>query len=244
MLLSLRKTWKVWIHKCVSSHGPLVQPLPNNIWQRFNSFDLIASKRGCRGGDKRRPKVEKNIPTIGSTFQRNCSKHVLKRTVTRSNLLNIPLQTINSTNNQGSRTTPSKEFVPSILLSNVMSLTPKIDEIRHFVSQDYPNFIFITETWLRESVEDNQVTLPGYNIQRRDRSSGDHGGVCLYLNEGIKFNILRDIEDSNSEVLWVQTRPARLPRGIPCIIAATIYHPPSASNNIMLEYLSKTFDDC
>ena len=32
----------------------------------------------------------------------------------------------------------------------------------------------------------------------------------------------------------------RLPRGIPCIIAATIYHPPSASNNIMLEYLSKT----
>ena len=121
-----------------------------------------------------------------------------------------------------------------------MSLTPKINEIRHFVSQYNPDFIFITETWLRESVEDNQVTLPGYNVQRQDRSSGDHGGVCLYLNEGIKFNILRDIEDSNSEVLWVQTRPARLPKGIPCIIAATIYHPPSASNNIMLEYLSKT----
>ena len=32
----------------------------------------------------------------------------------------------------------------------------------------------------------------------------------------------------------------RLPRGIPCIIAATIYHLPNASNNIMLEYLSKT----
>ena len=106
-----------------------------------------------------------------------------------------------------------------------MSLTPKIDEICYFVSQYNPDFIFITETWLRESVGDNQVTLPGYNIQRRDCSSGDHEGVCLYLNEGIKFNILCDIEDSNLEVLWVQTRPARLPRGIPCIIAATIYHP-------------------
>lgn len=42
------------------------------------------------------------------------------------------------------------------------------------------------------------------------------------MNECIKFNILRHFEDPSLEVLWVQTRPARLPRGIPCIIAATI----------------------
>lgn len=183
MLLSLRKTWKVWNHKCAPSHGPITQPLPNNIWQKLKSFDLIASKRGCRGGYQRRPEVEKYISTIVSPFQRNCGKQVFKRSATRSNLLNIPLQTTYSTNNQSSHATSSKEIVPSILLSNVMSLTPKIDEIRHFVFQHIPDFIFITETWLRESVGDNQIALSGYNIQRRDRSLGEHGGVCLYLNE-------------------------------------------------------------
>ena len=43
--------------------------------------------------------------------------------------------------------------------------------------------------------------------------------------------------DENFEVLWVKIRPKRLPRGIPSIIVGTAYHPPSATDSLILDYL-------
>lgn len=52
-------------------------------------------------------------------------------------------------------------YVPSILLSNTMSLAPKIDEIH-----------FRRETWLSDSIQDTIIQIPGYNIARKDRLIG------------------------------------------------------------------------
>ena len=46
----------------------------------------------------------------------------------RTNLIQIPLRNDKQTTLNSS----SREFVPSIVVTNVMSLTPKIDEIRVF----------------------------------------------------------------------------------------------------------------
>ena len=46
--------------------------------------------------------------------------------------------------------------------------------------------------------------------------------------------------DSDFEVIWAQIRPTRLPRGIRSIIIGTVYHPPSAVDALMLDYLSKS----
>ena len=62
----------------------------------------------------------------------------------------------------------------------------------------------------------------------------------LFSKQGIKTNRLYNLEFSNFEVLWVQIRPVRLPRGFPCLVAATIYHPPIANDKDMLEYLLKS----
>lgn len=35
-------------------------------------------------------------------------------------------------------------------------------------------------------------------------------------------------------------RPTRLPRGIPCIVVASIYHPPNARDSVILDYLIAT----
>ena len=55
----------------------------------------------------------------------------------------------------------------------------------------------------------------------------------------------------NFEVLWVKIRPKRLPRGIPSIIVGTVYHPPSAIDSLILNYLYESlskieaiFPDC
>ena len=38
--------------------------------------------------------------------------------------------------------------------------------------------------------------------------------------------------------MWIHVRPARLPRGFPCLVTATVYHPPSSDDSEILEYLS------
>lgn len=45
------------------------------------------------------------------------------------------------------------------------------------------------------------------------------------------------------EVLWIKTRPTRLPGGAPCVFTGTLYHPPSANDDIILDYLAKSLTD-
>ena len=45
------------------------------------------------------------------------------------------------------------------MLTNVMSLTPKIDEVREFIIRNEIDLALITETWLKESVSDTVVDI-------------------------------------------------------------------------------------
>ena len=48
-------------------------------------------------------------------------------------------------------------------------------------------------------------------------------------------------------MLWAELRPARLPRGYNSIVVGTLYHPPSASDPAIMEYLIKclsTIESC
>ena len=42
--------------------------------------------------------------------------------------------------------------------------TPKIDEVRQFVSNSNPDLVFITETWLTNGIDTNYIHIPEYNI--------------------------------------------------------------------------------
>jgi hypothetical protein len=132
---------------------------------------------------------------------------------------------------------PENVFVPSVLLSNVMSLAPKIYEIQHCVVHANFGLVCLTETWLKDCIQDEVVSISGFNIVRLDRKSQIHGGVCTYINESIQFSLMDDLVDPAFEVLWIKIRPAQLPRGFNCIIVGTVYHPPSASDSEMLNYL-------
>jgi exonuclease III len=77
-------------------------------------------------------------------------------------------------------------FVPSCLLSNVMSLAPKIDEIALTITQQDIDIVFITETWLRQSIPNDPINIKGYQLFRRDRTNRLHGGVCLYVKTVLK----------------------------------------------------------
>ena len=58
---------------------------------------------------------------------------------------------------------------------NVRSLIPKLDSIRIWVQQTYPDILILTESWLSGKIKDHLITLDGYNTFRVDRST--RGGV-------------------------------------------------------------------
>ena len=118
-----------------------------------------------------------------------------------------------------------------------MSLVPKFDEVRAFVSHRNLDFLIVTEIWLKNTVGDRQISLKNYNLYRKDRFSCQHGGACAYIKDQINSQRLAELEDPNFEVLWTYTRPSRLPRGVPCVITACVYHPPPSNNNQILDYI-------
>ena len=61
---------------------------------------------------------------------------------------------------------PSTVKVPKLMLTNVRPLAPKMDEVSHFMLHNHIDIAFITETWLRESIPDSVVYIPGYTVFR------------------------------------------------------------------------------
>ena len=95
-----------------------------------------------------------------------------------ANLHNICPIDVNNSQSQRNR---NNQFVPSLLLSNVMSLAPKMDEIRVFLSDYDFDLCCFTETWLRPAIDD-------YTIIRKDRTHSHNGGVYAYTLE-IRLNL-------------------------------------------------------
>ena len=97
------------------------------------------------------------------------------------------------------------EFVPRILLTNTMSLAPKIDELRYFDMDKKPDLAAYTETWLNDSISSECLLISGYNLICKNRTLGSHGGVCLYITNSILFKTLDHLHHPDIEVLWVHT---------------------------------------
>ena len=73
----------------------------------------------------------------------------------------------------------------------------------------------------------------------------------MYVRDSIRFRVLQDFMSDEFEVLWMQILPKRLPRGISSIIVGMVYHPPSACDSSMRNYLCESmssleahFPDC
>ena len=134
------------------------------------------------------------------------------------------------------------EFLPSLLLSNCMSITPKIDEISFVLHNQDIEIAFFSETWLKQSVPDSCINIENYRVFRRDRENRLHGGVCIYVKDSIDTNVLTELHNSEHEVLSLVLRPKRLPRGFSNIVVACLYHPPNADNMAMQEYLMSSLE--
>jgi hypothetical protein len=58
----------------------------------------------------------------------------------------------------------------------VRAISTKIDEIQQIAELNAIDVLCITETWLSNAIPDSIVTIPGYNLFRKDRLH-----TCVYL---------------------------------------------------------------
>ena len=75
----------------------------------------------------------------------------------------------------------------NIIHFNVRSLLPKISEIHSYLTNKHIHIISVNETWLDDSVSDNEISIPGFTVFRKDRNC-QGGGVAFYIKNELISN--------------------------------------------------------
>ena len=109
---------------------------------------------------------------------------------------------------------------------------PKIDEIFYSLNLQNIDIALFTETWLKNTIPNEVIYIAGYHLYRRDRINRIHARVCMFIKGSIISQELTELQSEEHEVLWLNVRPRRLPRGFSSIIIGVVYHPPGADNEL------------
>ena len=238
-LLSLRFWWKISTNivsqPSRNCNRHVIKPLAESVWSALKDVGILRRSRGSHGGRSRAVlgATDEVISTNPGSYETLNKMHKPSEPEPTSLKNQINIQAV------ASHVASTKSFfVPKIMLSNTMSLVPKVDEVREFLLRNDIDVGFLTETWLKERISDSIVDIPGYNILRKDRSVLEHGGVCAYLKDHIKHSVPENLQCCvNHEILWFKINPKRLPRGTSSIICAVVYHPPGADGPSLVNHL-------
>ena len=71
------------------------------------------------------------------------------------------------------------------MMFNAQSIRNKMDLFRGLIAKDEPDVIGITETWIHTNSRDfeEEYTLQGYRLFKKDRINKEGGGVMLYTRD-------------------------------------------------------------
>ena len=77
----------------------------------------------------------------------------------------------------------------SVSYFNSRSVLPKIDELRALCLIHNPSIVCIVESWLDDSITDNELCIDNYAIVRADRNRHG-GGALIYVLDTFSFNVI------------------------------------------------------
>ncbi|CAG5948416.1 unnamed protein product [Menidia menidia] len=130
--------------------------------------------------------------------------------------------------------------LPGIFLSNVRSLSNKIDELQLLMGKRRDcatsAVLCFTETWLCGSIPDSALQLAGFQLFRADRNtelSGKTkgGGICFYTNSGWcnDVTVIQQHCSPDLETFFINCKPFYSPREFASFILAGVYIPPQTN---------------
>ena len=115
---------------------------------------------------------------------------------------------------------------------NIRSIVNKLSTFQSYVYSSDLDVICLTETWLSESVFDQEILPSNYNIYRKDRPSRG-GGVLIATKNTIPASVVTTHLSNNSlEILTVRLE-LRKPITLSCV-----YLPPGPSDTFTKDMIS------
>ena len=113
---------------------------------------------------------------------------------------------------------------------NIRSLLYKLDQVKPMLMQANIHIMCITETWLNNNISNHELTIQGYKLVRKDRTTKRGGGIIAYIRNDIDYDEIDESEAGETqgpqiETLWIKinfkhTRP---------ILLCIMYNPPNCS---------------
>ena len=100
----------------------------------------------------------------------------------------------------------------------------KLCEVQHLLLAVKFDLLGITETHLNSSISDDWITIPGYNLVRRDRDSWG-GGVLIYFQQDLTIYPVPSWERSNLEATWLN-----ITMRSQSFLVGRVYRPPNDSS--------------
>ena len=89
---------------------------------------------------------------------------------------------------------------------NCVSLIKHFDEIRSLITESGSDIMTLSETHLCSNIEDNEISIPGYTLLRRDRNRSG-GGVAMYIKNDLIFVRKNELcNDSDLELLVIEIK--------------------------------------
>ena len=175
------------------SLGDLVKSDDINVYSSIETLNGMDGNRICF--DKKSylaPKVRRDcnhVVTDKTAF--NDSKGRADASV--SHHVNVPTDVNLDTHKKGLK----------VCHLNAQSLIPCLDELKLWLKFNSYHVITLSETWLDSSVDDTEINIPGFVIERKDRNRHG-GGVAIYIKDDIKYVRRYEVEKENNESIWVE----------------------------------------
>lgn len=110
---------------------------------------------------------------------------------------------------------------------NINGLITHLDELKVLLHNSNIDIFAVNETKLESSILNGEVSIPGYEIVRKDRVKNglNGGGVCIYIRSNHNYSIRQDLMADDLEFICIELK--RL-RSKPFLIS-TWYRPPNST---------------
>ena len=88
---------------------------------------------------------------------------------------------------------------------NIRGLFHNIAKLSTFLHTHKNTHIFsLSETYIDNLTATQLFEIPGYSFINKDRDVGSHGGLVIYIKDGIPFIRRTDLEFNELECIWLE----------------------------------------
>jgi hypothetical protein len=139
---------------------------------------------------------------------------------------------------------PRQVFMPTVLTANIRRrFVRKTDEPATVPQHNWVDVAGLTESWLKEGVPMEVVSVSRYTMHRYSRKDGRRGGgMTVLVRQGVPCRRMTELETADVESVWLLYRKSHMPHSVSHVVIGLTCHPPSADNKATTSYLLDCLD--